>query len=142
MHGMVSPREAPAKRGEKVRRESERLIVLRRSGNPTRGDPAEGRRRRVAEPLGGNRTGAQETHPVSTKQQRIAELAKRSPHMGFTSLNHHLDLRWLAEAYNRTRKDGAPGVDGQTDDDYGLTLLDNLESLLGRAKSGTYFAPP
>jgi group II intron reverse transcriptase/maturase len=62
--------------------------------------------------------------------------------MGFTSLNHHLDLSWLVEAYNRTRKDGAPGVDGQTSDDYGLSLLDNLTSLLDRAQSGAYLAPP
>src|SRR5947209_4491374 len=87
-------------------------------------------------------TGAQEPDPVSTKQQRIAELAKQSPQLGFTSLNHHLDLIWLVEAYNRTRKDGAPGVDGQTADDYGLNLLENLPSLLDRAKSGTYQAPP
>jgi group II intron reverse transcriptase/maturase len=86
--------------------------------------------------------GASEPDPVSTKQQRIAELAKQSPQMGFTSLNHHLDLVWMVAAYNRTRKDGAAGVDGQTADDYGLTLLDNLESLLDRAKSGAYRAPP
>jgi group II intron reverse transcriptase/maturase len=86
--------------------------------------------------------GASEPDPVSTKQQRIAELAKQSPQMGFTSLNHHLDLVWMVTAYNRTRKDGAAGVDGQTADDYGLTLLDNLESLLDRAKSGAYRAPP
>ena len=86
--------------------------------------------------------GASEPDPVSTKRQRIAELAKQSPRMGFTSLNHHLDLIWLVEAYNRTRKDGAPGVDGQTAEDYGRCLLDNLESLLDRAKSGTYWAPP
>jgi RNA-directed DNA polymerase len=86
--------------------------------------------------------GAQKPDGVSTKQQRIAELAKQSPEMGFTSLNHYLDLEWMLEAYNRTRKDGAPGVDGQTESDYGLTLWDNLESLLGRAKAGTYFAPP
>jgi RNA-directed DNA polymerase len=86
--------------------------------------------------------GASEPDPVSTKQQRIAELAKQSPQMGFTSLNHHLDLGWLIEAYNRTRKDGAPGVDGQTDADYGLSLLDNLTTLLDRAKSGAYLAPP
>jgi RNA-directed DNA polymerase len=92
--------------------------------------------------LGGNMAGAQQPDPVSTKQQRLAELAKQSPQLGFTSLNHHLDLIWLVEAYNRTRKDGAPGVDGQTDDDYGLSLLDNLTSLLDRAKSGAYFAPP
>jgi group II intron reverse transcriptase/maturase len=86
--------------------------------------------------------GASEPDPVFTKQQRIAELARQSPQMGFTSLNHHLDLRWLGEAYGQTRKDGAPGVDGQTADDYVLSLRDNLESLLDRAKSGTYRAPP
>jgi len=46
---------------------------------------------------------------VSTRCQRIAELAKQSPQMGFTSLNHHIDLHWLHEAYLRTRKDGAVG---------------------------------
>ncbi len=86
--------------------------------------------------------GAQKLDSVSTKQQRIAKLAKQSPQLGFTSLNHHLDLPWLAEAYNRTRKNGAPGVDGQTADDYGLHLVANLTSLQDRAKSGTYFAPP
>src|SRR5262249_55323150 len=96
----------------------------------------------VAEPLGGNMAGAQKPDPVSTKQQRLAKLAKQAPQLGFTSLNHHLDLTWLAEAYQRTRKDGAPGVDGQTADGHGLSLLDNLTSLLARAKSGAYFAPP
>jgi group II intron reverse transcriptase/maturase len=94
------------------------------------------------EPLEGNMAGASEPDPVFTKQQRIAELAKQSPHMGFTSLAHHIDLRWLYEAYLRTRKDGAVGVDGQTAADYAADLGDNLRSLLERAKSGTYRAPP
>ena len=80
--------------------------------------------------------------PVSTRQQRIAELAKQSPQMGLTSLNHHIDLRWLYEAYLRTRRDGAVGVDGQTAADYERNLQENLQSLLDRAKSGTYHAPP
>jgi hypothetical protein len=63
---------------------------------------------------------------VSTKQQQLAELAKQDPQRGFTALNHHLDLFWLAEAFHRTRKSAAPGVDGQTADDYGLNLRDNL----------------
>jgi RNA-directed DNA polymerase len=140
--GMVSPSEAQTKRGETVRRESERSIVPSKLGNLTRRDPVEGRGRRVAEALGGNMAGASKPDSVSTKQQRLAELAQQSPQMGFTSLNHHLGLLWLVEAYHRTRKDGAPGVDGQTGDDYGLNLLDNLTSLIGRAKLGTYFAPP
>jgi RNA-directed DNA polymerase len=86
--------------------------------------------------------GASNPGTVSTRQQRIAELAKQAPQMGFTSLNHHLDVRWLHEAYLRTRRDGAPGVDGQTAADYEANLLDNLQALLDRAKSGTYRAPP
>lgn len=79
---------------------------------------------------------------ISTKLERIATLARRSPTMAFTSLAHHLDLDWLREAYRRTRKDGATGVDGQSADEYAMHLEDNLRSLLERAKSGTYRAPP
>jgi len=79
---------------------------------------------------------------VSTRQQRIAELAKQSPQMAFTSLNHYLDMEWLRAAFFRTRKNGAPGVDGQTWDQYAQDLEANLQSLLDRAKSGTYRAPP
>jgi RNA-directed DNA polymerase len=79
---------------------------------------------------------------VSTRQQRIAQLAKQMPEKGLTSLNQHLDLAWLREAYRRTRKDGAVGVDGQTAADYEQELESNLRSLLERAKSGTYWAPP
>ena len=86
--------------------------------------------------------GASEPDPVSTKQQRIAELAQLNPHMGFFSLAHHIDLRWLYEAYLRVRPNAAPGVDGQTAQEYGANLGENLRSLLERAKSGTYWAPP
>ena len=37
-----------------------------------------------------------------------------SPTMGLTTLAHHIDMDWLREAFDRTRKDGAVGVDGQT----------------------------
>jgi RNA-directed DNA polymerase len=94
------------------------------------------------EPLEGNMASASELDPVYTKQQRIAELAKQSPEMGFTSLAHHIDLRWLYQAYLQTRKGGAVGVDGQTAADWEANLRDNLKSLLERAKSGTYRAPP
>jgi len=51
---------------------------------------------------------------VSTKQRRIAELARKGPQMAFTTLAHHIDIAWLRKAYDLTRKDGAVGVDGQT----------------------------
>ena len=78
---------------------------------------------------------------VLTRRQRIAELARQSPQMGFISLNHHLDIVWLLQAHNRTRHDGAAGVDGQTGADYAAHLVNNLRDLLERAKSGTYRAP-
>ena len=59
---------------------------------------------------------------VSTKQQRIAELAKQKPQVSFTSLNHYLETDWLQEAYRRLRKNGAPGYDNQTVQDYGESL--------------------
>ncbi len=79
---------------------------------------------------------------VSTKQERIAELANQSPQMAFTSLAYLMDIDWLKEAYRRTRKDGAVGVDGVTAEDYEQDLQGNLQRLLDRAKSGTYHAPP
>jgi len=79
---------------------------------------------------------------VSTKQERIAALAKQSPEMAFTSLAYVMDLDWLKEAYRRTRKDGAVGVDGMTTAEYEQGLEVNLQSLLDRVKSGTYIAPP
>jgi RNA-directed DNA polymerase len=79
---------------------------------------------------------------ISTKLDRIATLAKQAPEMAFTSLSHHIDVDWLREAYKRTRKDGAAGIDGQTAAEYATHLEDNLRSLLDRAKSGGYRTPP
>ena len=79
---------------------------------------------------------------VSTKQQRIAELARNCPDMAFTNLAHHIDIEWMLTAHARTRRDGAVGVDGQTADEYEVNLEANLQNLLDRAKSGTYVAPP
>jgi group II intron reverse transcriptase/maturase len=79
---------------------------------------------------------------VSTKLQRIAKLAKEMPGAPITTMAHHIDIEWLHEAYRRTRKDGAMGVDGQSAEQYAERLEDNLRSLCERAKSGTYHAPP
>ena len=48
----------------------------------------------------------------------------------------------MREAYRRTRKDGATGIDGVTAADYEKDLEANLNDLLDRMKSGRYFAPP
>jgi len=129
----------------------------RRDGLPEVGAPAWYRGSRGTHPRGpgGGKAGAGETGPlkgttadisrsttVSTKLQRIAELASQTPKMVLTSLSHHIDIEFLKEAYRRTRKDGAAGVDGQSAADYERELDSNLSSLLDRFKSGRYFAPP
>jgi len=83
-----------------------------------------------------------ESVDVLTKQRRIAELARIHPEVSFTSLAYHIDVQWLYEAFQRTRKDAAVGVDGQTAEEYAKNLGGNLRDLLERAKAGTYFAPP
>ncbi len=60
----------------------------------------------------------------------------------FTSLHHLIDSEWMREAYRRTRKDGATGIDDVTAADYKKDLEANLDDLLCRMKSGSYFAPP
>jgi group II intron reverse transcriptase/maturase len=94
------------------------------------------------EPLLRNMKDTMKSENVYTKQQRIAALAQKHPDVSFTSLAYHIDVEWLAEAYRRTRKDGAAGVDGMTAQEYEKELNSNLQKLLDRFKSGTYVAPP
>jgi group II intron reverse transcriptase/maturase len=94
------------------------------------------------EPLEGKMKGTLSSITISTRLERIAKLAREAPDMAFTTLAHHIDIAWLQEAYRRTRKDGATGVDRQTAKEYQANLEGNLHSLLDRAKSGTYRAPP
>ena len=135
------------KRGGKNGRESEHLVVPKRTGNPSQGDPAEGRGCLVKELSEGKTMGT--TSPeneieneVSTKLAWIAELARRHPESPLTTLAHHIDKDFLAEAYRRTRKNGAVGVDRETATQYAENLDERLEGLVNRLKTGTYRAPP
>jgi len=121
---------------------SERRDTSEDVGEPTQGTPPSKERRRVMEPLEGKMAEPQTSVDVSTKLERVAKLAREAPGMAFRNLAHHIDVDWLREAYRRTRKDGARGVDGQSAQEYEANLEDNLQSLLSRAKSGTYRAPP
>ena len=78
---------------------------------------------------------------VLTKQERIAENARRMSDISFTALAHHIDEAWLYKAYCQTRKDGAIGIDRVSAQDYKMNLSSNLKDLLNRAKSGQYRAP-
>jgi group II intron reverse transcriptase/maturase len=79
---------------------------------------------------------------TSTKLERIAKLAREIRDGQLNTLAHHIDTDWLREAFRRTRKDGARGVDGTGAKQYEEHLEENLRDLLDRAKSGRYRAPP
>jgi len=79
---------------------------------------------------------------LSTKRQRIAELARAKRGVALSTLHHVLDLEWMKEAYRLTRKDGAPGIDGVTAAEYAQNLQANLSDLRERIISGRYQAPP
>jgi retron-type reverse transcriptase len=79
---------------------------------------------------------------ISTKLQKIAQQAERYPAMVFNNLYHLIDYEFLREAYRRTRKSGAPGVDKITAGAYAVRLEENLRDLHARLRSHRYVAPP
>jgi hypothetical protein len=76
--------------------------------------------------LEGQMTGTLGREIISTRQEKLAELARGEPKRVLTTLAHHIDEMWLREAYRRTRKDGAAGVDGVTAAQYQADLEANL----------------
>ena len=94
------------------------------------------------DPWEGTMPGTPNPETISPRLQRIATLAKAMPGGALRTLGQYIDIACLRDAYRRTRKDGAVGVDRQTAEQYAEDLERNLQSLLDRAKSGTYSAPP
>ena len=69
---------------------------------------------------------------LSTKRQRIAELARTRAGTALSTLHHVIDLQWMKEAYRLTRKDGASGIDGVTARDHEANLEANPRDLRTR----------
>jgi RNA-directed DNA polymerase len=79
---------------------------------------------------------------VTTKLQRIAELARTDRQRALTSVAHVIDVEWVREAFRRTRKDGAAGVDGKSATEFTNDLESNLRLLASQLRAGTYRPPP
>ncbi len=92
--------------------------------------------------LGGTMGDTQGSPTISTKLQRIAKQAESNPEMVFNNLYHLLDFDFLVEAYSRTRKSSAPGIDRITAKKYAENLVGNLRDLHERLRSHRYKAPP
>ncbi len=79
---------------------------------------------------------------ISMKLQRIAQQAQRYPEMVFNNVFHLIDHDFLREAYRRTRKSSAPGVDKVTAQQYAENLEEHLRDLQDRLRDNRYVAPP
>jgi len=84
----------------------------------------------------------QKSETVSTKLERIAEQARENPELVFISLVHLIDVDLLRDAFDRLRKDAAPGIDGMTAKKYAENLDENLPNLHERLVHKKYRATP
>lgn len=123
-------------------KQSEHAIVSRKMGNSYPGDPLERRACQTIELQKGNMKDISRSDNMSTRQLQIAELSKMKLQGGLTSLNKHIDFEWMREAWRRTRKNGATGIDRMSTADFEVELGTNLTILLDDVKSGRYSAPP
>ena len=78
---------------------------------------------------------------LSTRIQQIAEQASDKAKV-FTSLAHLIDRELLREAFGQLRREAAPGVDGQTAEEYCADLDVHLMDLHERLRSQQYRATP
>ena len=77
-----------------------------------------------------------------TVLQRIGRVAKERPQERVTVLLSHMKEPLLKEAYQRLRRQAAPGVDGVTWEQYGVGLHERLLDLQGRVHRGSYHPQP
>src|SRR5438270_3995808 len=85
-------------------------------------------------------TAAPEAEPtVSTKLAGLVARARKEARL--TNVVQFVDEELLRLAFRSLRKQAAPGVDGQSYEDYATNLEENLKDLHTRLKSGRYQAP-
>jgi RNA-directed DNA polymerase len=88
-------------------------------------------------------TGAAQGDDLHSALERIRQAACRDKRQKFTSLWHHVyHVDRLEQAYHALRHGAAPGIDGQTWQEYGKDLEANLKDLSERLARGAYRARP
>ncbi len=76
---------------------------------------------------------------VSTKLAGLVARARKEERL--TNVIAFVDEELLELAFRSLRKQAAPGIDGQSYEDYAERLRDNVRELYGRLRSGRYRAP-
>ncbi|MCF6158219.1 MAG: hypothetical protein E3K32_06550 [wastewater metagenome] len=81
---------------------------------------------------------AESENKLSTKLNRLTEIARVEPGTKFTSLAHLLDEENLKQCYEELRKDAAAGIDKVSHEEYRKDLEANLRDLVKRLKANRY----
>jgi RNA-directed DNA polymerase len=80
---------------------------------------------------------------LQSAQERIRQAAFEDKGLRFTALWHHVyDIDQLRNAYFGIKRKAAPGMDGETWQQYGENLEENLRDLSARLQRGAYRAKP
>jgi len=108
----------------------------------TPGESMEGRTAANEELVPRNTLRAQDRQGVLTHLERVGRRAKERKEERFNNLLSVIKAPLLKEAYQRLRKDAAPGVDGVTWAAYGDDLDARLLDLQDRVQRGSYHPQP
>jgi RNA-directed DNA polymerase len=77
-----------------------------------------------------------------TNVERVGHKARKDKEVRFTNLMSHIKVPLLKEAYQRLRKNAAPGIDAVTWNEYGVCLDERLTELQDRVHRGSYHPQP
>jgi retron-type reverse transcriptase len=121
----IVPKKSPNKAGQSAAEGTEGRGLAK--GNPQEQNA----------PRTQGRTGAQ------SALERVRQAAKKDRKQRFTALFHLVyDVERLRRAYLGVKRDASPGIDGQTWQQYGEGLEENLQELSDRLRRGAYRAKP
>ena len=112
-----------------------------KSGKP-RAEVGEGRPGIKENTMQPNTPPTQSGESVSQGLSGVRQRAKERRQEKFTALLHHLTVDLLREGYFALQRKAAPGVDGETWQQYGTGLEGRLADLHGRVHRGAYRAKP
>jgi len=131
-----------------ARGKSDSSIVPRKPANKADGAPSaaesvEGRGLAKGNQVERTRTRTQSRTILQPELDRVRQVARSDAGARFTALWHHVyKVEQLREAYYGVKRQGAPGIDGETWEQYGNNLEANIKDLSQRLRSGGYRAKP
>jgi RNA-directed DNA polymerase len=127
---------------------SDNLVVPETPSNKGNGEPLLAEKVEGSELAKGNlrwqnRSRTQGRGDLQNALLRIRQAAAKDKQQQFTTLWHHVyNIDRLREAYFNLKSGAAPGVDGQSWQEYGKNLGVNLQDLSHRLRRGAYRAKP